>query len=58
MFNKIKEAVEYEESLVCLLIDEIESLTRARESVMSGTEPSDGVRVVNAVLTQIDQLKK
>lgn len=58
MFSKIKEAVEYENSLVCLLIDEIESLTRARESVLSGTEPSDGVRVVNAVLTQIDQLKR
>lgn len=58
MFTKIKQAVEYEHSLVCLLIDEIESLTRARESALSGTEPSDGVRVVNAVLTQIDQLKR
>uniref|UniRef100_A0A8D8U8B3 Pachytene checkpoint protein 2 homolog n=2 Tax=Cacopsylla melanoneura TaxID=428564 RepID=A0A8D8U8B3_9HEMI len=58
MFSKIREAVEYEDALVCLLIDEIESLTRAREAVLSGTEPSDGVRVVNAVLTQIDQLKR
>jgi len=44
--------------LVCLLIDEVESLTAARSAVVSGTEPSDAIRVVNALLTQIDRLKK
>lgn len=43
--------------LVCLLIDEVESLTSARTNVDSGVEPSDAIRVVNAVLTRIDKLK-
>jgi hypothetical protein len=40
------------------LIDEVESLTAARKAAMSGSEPSDAVRVVNALLTQIDALKQ
>lgn len=44
--------------MVCLLIDEVESLTAARSAVSSGTEPSDAIRVVNALLTQVDRLKK
>lgn len=40
-----------------VLIDEIESIAYARESV-SANEPSDSLRVVNAVLTQLDQLRK
>ena len=42
-------------TLVCVLIDEVESLTAARSN--SSSEPSDAVRVVNALLTQLDQLK-
>ncbi|KAJ9101158.1 hypothetical protein QFC21_003376 [Naganishia friedmannii] len=37
--------------------DEVESLTAARAGAMSGTEPSDALRVVNALLTQLDKLK-
>jgi len=40
-----------------VLIDEVESLTAARAGAMAGTEPSDGLRVVNALLTQLDKLK-
>jgi SpoVK/Ycf46/Vps4 family AAA+-type ATPase len=40
---------------VFVLIDEVESLTRSRSE--SKNEPSDGMRVVNTLLTQIDQLK-
>ncbi|VVC44064.1 ATPase, AAA-type, core,AAA+ ATPase domain,P-loop containing nucleoside triphosphate hydrolase,ClpA/B [Cinara cedri] len=58
MFQKIKEVLEYGDSLVFILIDEVESLTRARDAVLSGTEPSDSIRVVNAVLTQLDNLRK
>jgi len=43
--------------LVVVLIDEVESLTAARQSAVSGTEPSDAIRVVNAVLTQLDVLR-
>jgi len=57
MFQKIQELIDDREALVCVLIDEVESLTAARKSAMNGSEPSDAIRVVNAVLTQIDQIK-
>lgn len=77
MFSKIHKLIDDQDSLVCVLIDEVshavvidqwanvvilfvkvESLTAARKSAMSGSEPSDAIRVVNAVLTQIDQIKR
>ena len=58
MFQKITEFIEEEDTLVCVLIDEVESLTAARKAAMAGTEPSDSIRVVNAVLTQLDQIKQ
>jgi hypothetical protein len=58
LFGKIEELVEERDSLVIVLIDEVESLTAARKSALSGSEPSDAIRVVNAVLTQIDKLKE
>lgn len=57
MFSKVKELVENPSALVIVLIDEVESLTHARNT-QSGVEPSDAIRTVNAVLTQIDNLKK
>jgi SpoVK/Ycf46/Vps4 family AAA+-type ATPase len=41
---------------VCVLIDEVESLSAARSA--SANEPSDAIRVVNALLTQIDAIKR
>ncbi|KAJ8959134.1 hypothetical protein NQ318_022392 [Aromia moschata] len=58
MFTKIKEIVENPSIFVCVLIDEVESLAHARNQCVSGNEPSDSIRVVNAVLTQIDQIKR
>ncbi|CAL1547215.1 unnamed protein product [Lymnaea stagnalis] len=58
MFQKIQELMEDPEALVCVLIDEVESLTAARKSSMNGVEPSDAIRVVNALLTQLDQIKR
>ncbi|GFR69859.1 pachytene checkpoint 2-like protein [Elysia marginata] len=58
MFQKIQELIEDPEALVFVLIDEVESLTAARKSSMSGIEPSDAIRVVNALLTQLDQIKR
>nr|XP_022920998.1 pachytene checkpoint protein 2 homolog isoform X2 [Onthophagus taurus] len=58
MFTRIKEVVEDNKTLVCVLFDEIESLAHAREQCMSGNEPSDSIRVVNAILTQIDQIRR
>lgn len=37
---------------------QVESLTAARNACRAGAEPSDAIRVVNAVLTQIDQIKR
>jgi len=58
MFQRIEELITDPEALVFVLIDEVESLTAARTAAMSGSEPSDAIRVVNALLTQIDQIKK
>jgi hypothetical protein len=92
LFAHIGELVADEDSLVFLLIDEVESLTAARKAAVSGrcvawgvsffargggggcapspihtrpsppsplvrSEPSDAVRVVNAVLTAIDSFR-
>ncbi|XP_015683389.1 pachytene checkpoint protein 2 homolog [Protobothrops mucrosquamatus] len=58
MFQKIQELIDDKDALVFVLIDEVESLTAARNAFQAGTEPSDAIRVVNAVLTQIDQIKR
>ena len=41
-----------------IVVLQVESLTAARQSAMSGSEPSDAIRVVNALLTQLDQIKR
>lgn len=56
LFDDIKKVLEHDESHVCLLIDEVESIAFARQSV-SENEPSDSMRVVNALLTQLDQIR-
>ncbi|KAF3437532.1 hypothetical protein FNV43_RR20286 [Rhamnella rubrinervis] len=57
LFQKIQDMVEEENNLVFVLIDEVESLAAARKAALSGSEPSDSIRVVNALLTQMDKLK-
>ncbi|CAG7815472.1 unnamed protein product [Allacma fusca] len=58
MFDKIQELIEDPQSIVFLLIDEVESLAQCRLSAESGNEPSDSIRAVNALLTQIDRIKR
>ncbi|XP_065065358.1 pachytene checkpoint protein 2 homolog [Rhopilema esculentum] len=58
MFARIQELIDDSNALVLVLIDEVESLTAARASAMKGSEPSDAIRVVNALLTQLDQIKR
>jgi len=55
--NKFEQV--WENSLICAWLrwDEVESLAAARTSALGGSEPSDSIRVVNALLTQLDQLK-
>ena len=56
LFANVMDLVEDENCFVVVLIDEVESLTRARSS-SGGNEPGDAMRVVNALLTQLDKLK-
>ncbi|XP_041844503.1 pachytene checkpoint protein 2 homolog [Melanotaenia boesemani] len=58
MFQKIQQLIDDKDTLVFVLIDEVESLTAARNACQAGTEPSDAIRVVNSVLTQLDQIKR
>jgi len=58
MFDKILELVEDPKALIFLLIDEVESLAQCRQSAEIGNEPTDSIRAVNALLTQIDRIKK
>ncbi len=58
LFAHIGEIADDEECLVIVLIDEIESITSARSSASKSNEPGDAVRVVNAVLTSLDALKR
>lgn len=57
LFGSVMEMIEEGDRFVVVLIDEVESLTAARAAALAGTEPSDGLRVVNALLTQLDKLK-
>lgn len=73
LFSLVSEMVADEDALIVILIgepfrflldlglnslpDEVESLTAARSAAASGSEPSDAIRVVNALLTQLDKLK-
>lgn len=57
LFEMVMQLVDDESGFVVVLIDEIESLSKARSSAVAGTEPSDSIRVVNALLTELDKLK-
>ena len=58
LFTHIIELLEDPTQLTCILIDEVESLTSARQQAISGNEPSDAIRAVNALLTNLDRLKR
>ena len=56
LFDRIEEVLSASNVLVVLLLDEVESLATQRRAVEG--EPTDATRAVNALLTQIDALKK
>ncbi|KNC83629.1 hypothetical protein SARC_04128 [Sphaeroforma arctica JP610] len=53
LFQQIHEVL-HPDTFVCVLVDEIESLATSRAT--SSSDPSDSVRAVNAMLTQLDKL--
>lgn len=58
LFSSISTLAEDEDLFLVVLIDEVESLTAARAGAVEGREPSDALRVVNALLTQLDRLRQ
>ncbi|XP_031830014.1 pachytene checkpoint 2 protein [Nomia melanderi] len=58
LFKEIRNLLENSQAFVCILIDEVESLAHARKSCANGIEPTDSIRVVNALLTQLDQIRR
>lgn len=58
LFLSISELADDEDVFLVVLIDEVESLTAARAGAVAGQEPSDALRVVNALLTQLDRMKQ
>jgi SpoVK/Ycf46/Vps4 family AAA+-type ATPase len=56
-FDEITQICVDPTTFVIVLIDEIESLSMSRTSSIASNEPSDMLRVVNTLLTQIDRLK-
>jgi len=58
LFSHIQEIAQDSNTLVCVLVDEVESLVAARSTSIKNGEPSDAIRTVNAMLTAIDRLQK
>ena len=59
LFHHVQDLAEDEGQLVLVLLDEVESLAASRAAAAAaGAEPGDAVRVVNAVLTQLDALRR
>ncbi|CAG0879786.1 unnamed protein product [Cyprideis torosa] len=56
LFERVAEVVSAPNVLVILLLDEVESLATQRKAAEG--EPADATRAVNALLTQIDALKR
>lgn len=57
LFDGIREFAEDNSNLIFVLIDEVESLAYDRQR-NTGSDPSDAIRVVNALLTQIDSIRR
>lgn len=58
LFDHISEIADDPDCFVAVLIDEVESITAARQGSVRSNEPGDAVRVVNSVLTSLDALKR
>ncbi|MCJ1481784.1 hypothetical protein MMC06_001943 [Schaereria dolodes] len=58
MFELVESILDAEEdTFICVLIDEVESLTSARDDSLGGNDPRDALRAVNALLTALDRLR-
>ncbi|XP_063225964.1 pachytene checkpoint protein 2 homolog isoform X1 [Bacillus rossius redtenbacheri] len=57
VFTALEEKISaYSDTFFCILMDEVESFTHVRQS--NSGDPSDAIRIVNAILNQIDSIKR
>lgn len=58
VFAKIESMLDEDENtFICVLVDDIESLAGKRDCASSSNEPHDSLRAVNALLAAIDRLR-
>jgi SpoVK/Ycf46/Vps4 family AAA+-type ATPase len=58
LFEHIEDMLEIPSCFVTLLVDEVESIASSRSASSRAAEPGDAIRVVNAVLTALDGLRR
>ncbi|KAK8175565.1 thyroid receptor-interacting protein 13 [Phyllosticta citrichinensis] len=57
MFERLEEMACDETSFICVLIDEVETLTAPRDKSANGSECGDAMRATNQLLTALDRLR-
>ncbi|TLD39454.1 pachytene checkpoint component Pch2 [Venturia nashicola] len=57
LFSQIHSIADDPTKLVCVLIDEVETLAGSREKAVSGNEVGDALRATNQLLTALDRLR-
>ncbi|KAG9602906.1 AAA-domain-containing protein, partial [Aureobasidium melanogenum] len=58
MFDKVLRMAHDDKELVCVLIDEIESIAASRQASTKNGECTDTVRATNQLLTALDRIRK
>lgn len=59
LFDNIEVLADEEpDTFIAVFIDEVESLTAKREETLSGNDPFDAMRAVNALLTGLDRIRR
>ncbi|KMP09321.1 hypothetical protein CISG_06438 [Coccidioides immitis RMSCC 3703] len=59
MFENVETLLKEEpEILMCVFIDEVETITANREQSLKGNDPPDAMRAVNSLLTALDRLRQ
>lgn len=56
-FERIYNAAQSRDRLVCVVMDEVETIAGSREKSSNGMECSDGLRATNQLLTALDRLR-
>ncbi|KAF2166587.1 hypothetical protein M409DRAFT_66601 [Zasmidium cellare ATCC 36951] len=57
LFDKVQSHAQSPSTLVCVVMDEVETIAGSREKVTSGVECSDGLRATNQLLTALDRMR-